>query len=101
MKGLFLWAMSQVPCLHEHLANAARVNTPPLGAHQIPCPAAGGGVIDSASDCVSEIFTKIIKNFIFSILFAYKYDIMFAQKETESTSDSMCVGGDAHSSLSA
>lgn len=24
----------------------ARVNTPPLGAHQIPCPIACGGAID-------------------------------------------------------
>ncbi len=29
------------------LLNAVRVNTPPLGALQIPCPAACGGVIDS------------------------------------------------------
>ncbi len=30
--ALFPRAMSQVPCLHEHLANAARVNTPLLAA---------------------------------------------------------------------
>ena len=53
MKGLFLWAMSQVPCLHEHLANAARVNTIAsygriaLGVLQTPCPVACSGVIDS------------------------------------------------------
>ncbi len=29
------------------LTNAARVNTPPLGALQFPCLAACGGVIDS------------------------------------------------------
>lgn len=38
--------MSQVLCLHGHLANAARVNTPLLGTFHIPCPVACGGVID-------------------------------------------------------
>ncbi len=32
--------------MHGYLTNAARVNTPPLGAFQYPCPAACGGVID-------------------------------------------------------
>ena len=32
--------------MHGYLTNAARVNTPPLGAFQFPCPVACGGVID-------------------------------------------------------
>ncbi len=35
------------------LTNAARVNTPPLGALQFPCPAACGGVIDYVAKCGS------------------------------------------------
>ena len=37
-------------CMGGYLTNAARVNTPPLGAFQFPCPAACGGVIDFDDD---------------------------------------------------
>ncbi len=42
---LFPRAMSQSHACMT-LTNAARVNTPPLGALQFPCPTACGGVID-------------------------------------------------------